>query len=153
MRESSYDIIVVDIEDGSRGASTEGPELVAPPAWVIESGMLNHVARALAPGGVVALNVVGEERARQMVAEQLNRHFDDVFGCNAAPHDDGAEQREGAVFACAGTVTGALEMGTADAYRGQLRQGMSRLGLSEERPLVDDPDGWIDERLVTWPVR
>ena len=44
-----------------------------------------------------------------------------------------------AIFACAGAATEALETSTADVYRGQLRQGMSRLGLDEERSLVDDP--------------
>jgi spermidine synthase len=122
-----YDVVIVDIEDGGQDGD-EVEELVAPPRAFLSPDFLGDVRRSLAPGGIVAMNVVGTpaaaQSALQAVGDGWPLHSHAL--CKAPSTGDGMHY---ILFSCDGDIASGAELQAALA--------------AAESPLVDDGAAWV----------
>jgi hypothetical protein len=71
-----YDVMIIDIEGGNGGDDDEEADpLVAPPRTFLSAEFLSSAQRALAPGGVVAMNAIGTPAAVQSALDALAENW------------------------------------------------------------------------------
>eukprot|EP01134_Creolimax_fragrantissima_P005496 CFRG5496T1 len=141
----SLDLVIVDIEDGDNGdgfhtdmssSYSLEAQLIAPPTSILNPKFWSNLSSVVAPGGVIAINVIGTEVAHEDMRNHLVAYLPSnwtLSSCTAPNIISGSATNvvHGILMACNGPrVTSDILLEAA----GQLPR------------LVDDPEAWVD----TW---